>query len=298
MVETLSEVNEQITERDAFAVMDIYSGRILWHHNPVVLAQRAYQPGSIFKLITSYAALTEDKVDRYERFDCQGIGTDNTPCWLRTGHGEVNLAKALALSCNLFFANLGPKVGAGPILKAARDFGLGQKTGSDLPDEISGLLPESVSLDKTARLATGQLAGLNVTPLQMLSIVGAIANGGELLAPTLHLSNYSKMVTDRSLIDAEVLRFLRNTMQEASIFGTGSKKSLAVLKLAGKTGTSAWNVGWKTHAWYIGFAPYGNPRYALVIFVYKGQGSKEAAGTAASIVQTLQSAEALCGIFE
>ncbi len=287
-------------ERDAFAVMDPHCGRILWMQNPAVLSKRAYPPGSIFKVITAYTALDGGRVDSHEVYRCRGgevvEGSDRAPvhCWLRPGHGPVNLAKALALSCNLYFARLGTRLGADTILEAARKFGLGKSTGSDLPGEINGSLPSVAALEQSARLAIGQGEGVRVTPLQVLSLIGAVANGGVLYSPRRADPSGGTAPIRGELSNPDALRFIRDALEEGSTFGTGTAQRLRKLRLAGKTGTAGWSVGYKTHAWYMGFTPFRKPRLVLAVFVYEGQGSKEAAALARSVMERVYQALEEC----
>lgn len=289
-----------IGERDGFAVMDPHSGRILWMRNPAVLAKQAYQPASIFKVITAYVARGHEGFDPDEVYHCRGgdtlEGDERAPvrCWLRPGHGPVNLAKALALSCNLYFARLGTRLGAGAVLKGAREFGLGKSTGSDLPGEIPGSLPAGAFMEQAARLAVGQGKGVRVTPLQVLSLIGAVANGGVLYSPRKEDPAGGPTPVRGELSDPAALRFIRDSLEEGSTFGTGAAQKLRKLRLAGKTGTAAWSVGYKTHAWYMGFAPFRSPRVVLVVFVYDGQGAKEAAAAARSVMERVYRALEKC----
>jgi len=288
--------------RDAFAVMDPHTGRLLWLGHPGVLAKQAHQPGSIFKLITAYVALGRSAVDPRAVYDCRGWerneGHRSSPvrCWLKPGHGPVNLAKALALSCNLYFARVGVELGAGPVLEGARAFGLGRTTGSDLPGEVAGTLPRHPVFEQAARLATGQGREVTVTPLQMLSAVAAVANGGILLTPRRDDPGGRRTRQRGVLEDARALRFLRDAMEEASTFGTGQAQRLRRLGLAGKTGTAAWPRGWKTHAWYVGFAPCRAPRVALCVFVHEGMGSREAAALARKVMEAVYQEMRHCGL--
>jgi cell division protein FtsI/penicillin-binding protein 2 len=292
-----------MAKRDAFALIDPHTGRILWLRNRRVLAQKAYQPGSIFKIITAYVAYGSTIIDPQKIFHCGGkketMGPEHAQvqCWLHAGHGPVNLSKALALSCNLYFAHVGIQVGAVELLKAARDFGLGESTGSDLGGEVSGWLPRAALSDHAARMAIGQGKEVQVTPLQMLSAVSAVANGGLLYSPRAEEPGEEKTPLRGELTDVAALRFVRDAMEEASAFGTGHAQRLSRLHLAGKTGTSAWvDKEWKTHAWYIGFAPARNPLVALVVFVHDGQGAKEAAALARQVIETTYDAMVSCGI--
>jgi len=289
-----------IGERDGFAVMDPHSGRIIWLKNPAVLARRSFQPASIFKVISTYVARGREGFDPDEVYRCLGgkklEGDDRAPvhCWLRPGHGPVNLAKALALSCNLYFAHLGTRLGAEAILKGAREFGLGKSTGSDLPGEIPGSLPSGAFVEQAARLAVGQGKGVKVTPLQVLSLIGAVANGGVLYSPRRADPAGGPAPVRGELSDPEALRFIRDALEEGSTFGTGTAQQLRKLRLAGKTGTAAWSVGYKTHAWYMGFAPFCKPQLVLVVFVYEGQGAKEAAAVARTLIENVYAALETC----
>jgi len=290
---------------DAFALMDLHSGRVLWFRNRRVLARGSYQPGSIFKIITAYVAFSNRKLDPEETYQCRGIKKTEGPkhsrvkCWLHSGHGPVNLSKALALSCNLYFANAGLKVGSAAILKASRQFGLGRSTGSDLGGEISGWLPAVATVDEAARLGTGQGKEVLVTPIQMLSLVAAVANDGILYSPHIENPGGEPTKVRGELTDSAALRYIRDAMEEASTFGTGYAQRLKRLRLAGKTGTSAWlKKEWKTHAWYIGFAPYRTPLVALVVFIYDGQGSKEAAAVARKVMEATYQAMTTCKVIK
>lgn len=288
--------------RDAFAVMDPYTGRLLWHGHPGVLARQAHRPGSVFKLITAYVAMGRAEIDPRVVYECRGWKRDEghrsapVRCWLKPGHGPVNLSKALALSCNLYFARLGVRLGAGPILAGARSFGLGRTTGSDLPGEVAGTLPAQPVREQAARLATGQGRNVTVTPLQLLSAVAAVANGGLLLTPRRDDPGGPRTPRRGVLDDARALRFLRDAMEEASTFGTGQAQQLNHLGLAGKTGTAAWPRGWKTHAWYVGFAPCRAPRLALCVFVHEGMGSREAATLAREVMEAVYQEMRHCGL--
>jgi cell division protein FtsI/penicillin-binding protein 2 len=290
------------SERDAFALMDPLSGRILWFENRKTLARRSFQPGSIFKVITTYAARS-GLVDPAETFNCTGGDTTIGPsgsevvCWLKKGHGSLNLAKALALSCNLYFAHIGSRIGTAPLLSAAHEFGLGQRTGSDLGGEVSGSLPSFPPDGMAARFATGQADGLRLTPLQALSAVAALANGGVLYSPRVANPQGGPTPVRGELKDIPTLRFIRDALEQASSYGTGRTQKLYELRLAGKTGTAAWDgVNWRTHAWYIGFAPCRHPLLSLVVFTYEGTGSKEAAALARKVIVTAYQAMKDCGV--
>ena len=291
---------------DAFALMDIRTGRILWIENPKVLSSFVFQAGSTFKLVTAYAALDSGKVDIHDIFYCRGNPKpakildgrkkgSGVKCWLESGHGPVDLMRALAYSCNLYFARLAHAVPARELVKAARLFGLGQSTCSDIPGEVSGSLPQHVDLDDVERFAIGQGRGVAVTGLGLLSMVAAIANDGVLLRPTVKPVSENK-ISERGFVgNSQALEFIRHAMVQASQFGTGSQQSLYELGLAGKTGTAQWkDVPWRTHGWYVGYWPMQRPAFAVVAFVFSGTGSHEAAGLAKEAVGRFMAAEISC----
>ncbi len=290
-----------ISELDAFAVMDADTGRILWVRNERMLSAYSFQPGSIFKVVTAYQALRTDRVDPHEIYRCQGWDGDEGPaerpvrCWLKAGHGPVNLAKALAYSCNLYFARLGTRLDGPGLLGAARLFGLGRSTGSDLPGEVAGHLPAQATRQDMGRLAIGQGQGVEVTGLQVLSLIGAVANGGVLYSPRKAAPGAGPTPQRGVVPGAEQLRYLRDSLEEASTFGTGALQHLRRLRMAGKTGTAAWRkVEWRTHGWYMGFWPMRDPQLALVVFVHKGFGSKEAAAVARTVLEHVTRALPAC----
>jgi len=269
-------------ERDTAGVMDVETGQIVWAHNPRLLAQTEAMPGSIFKVVAAYAALLTPGFDPHARFTCQGSrGADK--CWRPEGHGPMNLAKALAYSCNLYFRDLAERISPEDVLSAARRFGLGHSTGSDLPREAAGSLPTVVHDPRL--LFTGQAEGLLVTPLQVLSLTAALGNGGLLLQPHLGAGDPES----RGLLEnMPALRFVRDALEEASRFGTGAERNLSEVDLLGKTGTVAWReVAWRTHGWFLGLWPKARPRRALVVFVHLGRGGGEAALAARAIAVEL-----------
>ncbi len=280
-----------VGELDAFAVMDPHTGRIMWVQNTRMLARYDFQPGSIFKVITAYAALNGRQVDPREVYRChgweglEGAEGRQVKCWLKAGHGPVNLSKALAYSCNLYFARLGTRMRAADILRAAMDFGFGRSTGSDLPGEVPGSLPAQATVQDSARLAIGQGDKVFVTGVQVLSLMGAVANGGVLYSPRRAHPGGGPAPQRGVLPGSRALRFIRDAMEEASAFGTGSDQKLGRLRMAGKTGTAAWRkVEWRTHGWYMGFWPLRRPMLVIVVFVHKGFGSTEAAALARTVM--------------
>ncbi len=286
---------------EAFAVMDVWTGRLLWLEHGDLLAKHRFQPASVFKLVTAYHALRAGKVDPIAAYRCrgrphqEGSSGGRVGCWLEPGHGPVNLRKALAYSCNLYFARLGERLAAPRLLATARRCGLGRSTGSDVPGEIGGRLPPALDRRQAARLAVGQVAGLELTGLQLLSLVGAVANGGALHSPRRDAPAGGSAPRRGLLPGAQHLRLLRDAMREASAFGTGAAAGLDRLGVAGKTGTAGWDrTPWRSHGWFVGFWPAVRPELALVVFVHRGTGGGTAAPLAAAVVRAVESARKRC----
>lgn len=279
-----------------------------------------YPPASTFKLISTAAALELAKITPERRFTCTGrIVEDRTyKCWKLDGHGSVNLREAMAHSCDVYFYELIRKAGltADDIHAQAADmFGLGEKTDIDLPEEIRGFVPSTPWKRETKkeRWWTGDSLNMvigqgwtTVTPLQMVRVCAAVANGGYLLQP--HLVNrivwpehfrmagptqFGRVVTKTLPLRPETLQIVREGMRAAVTFGTaGSLKSFPV-PVAAKTGSAQHIPGRTAHSWFICFAPYDKPKYAVAVFVAEGgHGSTTALPIARQVLAALLKVEA------
>ena len=256
----------------------------------------AYAPGSIFKPIVAIAALEGKNIKPYTEYNCPGyfeLGKANFKCWKHSGHGIIDVRKALEQSCNVFFFNVGLECGYERIYHMAAAVGLGYKTGISLPGEVSGLLPNNAwklkhSNDRwragdTCNLSIGQGA-LTVTPLQMAMYTATIANGGTLYHPRLLLEQGSKATLPYRWTSGKVanqlnwstltLETVRGGMFDVVNAPTGSGKRVKIpsLIMAGKTGTAEVGPRHNRHknTWMILFAPYTNPKYAIAMIVEDG----------------------------
>jgi len=256
--------------------------------------QSVFPPGSTFKLVLALAALSTHTIDPNWSISCPGYyryGSRVFKCWKAKGHGRVNLYQAIQQSCNVYFYQLGLKVGIDNWSKYAKLLNFGQKTGIDLPQENSGTVPDRKMLDRLygkekwtqalmLNLAVGQ-GELVVTPLQMLQLAEIIAQKGRFYQPHLldHTHNpltgettYVKV--DSSFIDA-IPEFafdrVREGMRMVVQSGTGRAATVPNVEVAGKTGT-AQNPHGKDHAWFVGFAPFDKPQVAIVVLVENGGG--------------------------
>lgn len=241
--------------------------------------QGALPPGSIFKLITATAALSSNCITTQSTFECPGYTKYKNivfKCWSDYGHGLVTIEDAIPYSCNVFFFEMAKMLGGDTLYAWAKKFGIGEKTGIDLPHEKSGNMPRMTTTASTMNVAIGQGA-LLTTPLQLVRAYAAVANGGTLVQPHLLLKiTNSQGETVRTFqsenkqklhIQPSIISILRMALQDVVIRGTAKDKGLDVYKVAGKTGTAETGRHKDNHAWFVGYAPYDNPQYCFAILV-------------------------------
>jgi penicillin-binding protein 2 len=305
-------------------------------HRPLInhAISDALPPGSVFKIVVASAALQEGVVTPRTQLRCPGRIVvpnkyyPNDPgraqpfyCWNRSGHGALDIVGGVAHSCDIFFYKVGggfeetdfDGLGVGRIADYARLFGLGEPTGVELPAESGGLVPtsdwkrhtyqESWSTGDTYNLSIGQ-GFLEVTPLQMLNVVNAVANGGTLRQPQIvhHVTDAEGETTEpfepktiRILpISEEHLSLVREGMEGAVAYGTAARRGqIEGLRIAGKTGTAQFcddimcGVGFEQpeHAWFTAFAPVEEPEISVIVFLYNGgEGSVAAVPVARDIL--------------
>ena len=260
-----------------------------------------YQPGSVFKIVVAMTALNTGRIDRQTRFNCSGsftLGTGKFACWKESGHNSQNVVDALMNSCNVFFYNTGRALGIDNIEAGAKIFGFGNTTGIDLPGEAKGVVPgrfwkRSVKKDSwyegdTINLAIGQ-GYILVTPIQVLEMISIVANNGKAVKPYIVKRIDTSDVSTAALYD---LNFSKNAMKAVrdglykvvnAENGTGKRARLEDVTICGKTGTAE-NPGGKTHAWFVGFAPFDNAKISLVVFLeHGGKGGLEPSEIAKNI---------------
>ena len=267
----------------------------------------ALPPGSVIKPVTAIAALESGRLDPDESFHCQGflMRPDEHRCLIYrlygAGHDDITLARAIAQSCNVYFFSAASKIGFLPLREWCDRFGLGRECGIDLPFEKNGNVPGSSGRTAEGRryerealgLAIGQ-SSLTVTPLQMARAMAAIANGGWLVTPhVVSADGTARTATDiddrpqdlsRRRISGltqgtleRVREGLRAVVQEP--YGTGYRTvRLEQVAIAGKTGTAETGPGKPDHAWFAGYVPADEPRYAFVVVLEHGGSGSRAAG--------------------
>ncbi len=264
-----------------------------------------YSPGSTFKMIVALAALEAGIIDANTEIDCEGymdIGNHRFHCWKHSGHGRINLKRALAESCDVYFYEIARRVGIDKITEMARKFGLGVKEGIDLPSEKSGLMPTQTWKQRMFNEPWQQgetlLAGIGqsyvlVTPLQLAMMTARIANGGKFVEPHLVKNPYRPLPKDID-INKHYLDLVKEGMRATvnEYYGTAYASKLwdGLGGMSGKTGTTQVKritreerespeftqreVPWheRNHALFVGYAPIKNPKYAIAVLVEHGGG--------------------------
>jgi len=282
-----------------------------------------YAPGSTFKMVTGLAGLETGAIDGSTRIRCGGslrLGSHTFHCHRRGGHGSVTIADALKVSCNVFFYEVGRRIGVDAIADMAHRLGLGEKFNFEVPGERRGSIPstawkmerfgEVVRPGDSLNAAIGQ-GYVTATPLQLAVMTARIANGGHAIMP--HIvrrvggGEASAPPAPPIGIPAEHIGLIHAGMDAVvnAAGGTAGRSRLTGegMRMAGKTGTAqvrgAKSVGgtakgnavpWhlRNHALFVAFAPVEAPRYAIAVVVEHGQGgSKAAAPVAKDIMEML-----------
>lgn len=270
-----------------------------------------YPPGSIYKIVTAFAALESGKISARSHFNCPGyfiVGGNRFRCWKETGHGPQGLSDAFAHSCNVYFYTAGILTGIDSIYAKSVEFGFSKLTGIDLPNEKKGFVPsrewkrrargQSWFDGETANLAIGQ-GYLQVTPLQALVMTSAMATRGELVKPHLIDKIEGVKVAEKNTRSMPMDLAIWKAVEEGltavvnSDTGTGRLARIAGKRVAGKTGTAESGQD-KTHAWFVGFAPEEEPKVAMVVFLeHGGRGGVVAARLGGEVFRWLKEANYL-----
>lgn len=236
--------------------------------------QGALSPGSVFKVITTVAALEEGAITESTEFTCERSQVFLGRVFHCTGrHGTVSLLPAFEHSCNVYFYNVGARVGGEALARWARQFGLGALTGVDLPYERAGRVLDPKSPFGVLNLAIGQ-EQIVCSPLQVANMVAAVANGGKLYRP--HFFDYARNPDGDVVgryepqfvqvpVKQSTLNVLRECMRLVVESGTAQGAGLARFRAAGKTGTAEVGVPGLSHAWFAGYAPCDNPKVAFAV---------------------------------
>jgi len=287
--------------------------------------QGEYAPGSTYKIITALAGLEEGVIDTETIFFCPGhyrFGNRVYRCWKKGGHGSVDIIKAIEESCDVFFYQVGQRLGVDRLAFYAKAAGLGSPTGIFLDQEARGLIPTAAwkkrrtgvpwQKGETLSIAIGQ--GFNLaTPLQMAVLAAAVANGGKRYRPmilnSIQLADgqilqerkpklAGKIPVSQSTLDLVKLGLWRVVNAEN---GTARGSRLEDIDISGKTGTTQVisrkeddpiaeedvPIHLRAHAWFVGYAPSEKPTIAVAVVVEHGEhGSGAAAPIAREMIKT------------
>ena len=287
--------------------------------------QGQYPPGSTYKIVTAIAGLEEGIITKETETYCPGFyryGNRTYRCWNRRGHGTVKLTAALAQSCDVYFFQVGEKVGVDRLAHYAKACGLGARTNITLDNEATGLVPTTTwklkkvgipwQAGETLSVAIGQ--GFNlVTPLQMAVLTAAVANGGVLYKPTVvkairavdgeRVSLEDEIVLGHLPASAKTMDRIRKGLIQVvhDRSGTAFRARVPGITMAGKTGTAqvvalAEDIEekkedeipykFRDHAWFVAFAPVEKPSIAVSVLVeHGGHGSSAAAPLAQEMIR-------------
>ncbi len=288
--------------------------------------QGQYPPGSTYKIVAAIAGLEEGVITEHGKLFCPGsykYGNRTFRCWKRRGHGFMDATNALAQSCDVYFYQVGERLGVDRLAKYAKACGLGSPTGIDLDREARGLVPtKGWKLNRlgvpwqggeTLSVVIGQ--GFNlVTPIQMLGLISAVANGGIRYKPLvirriefpggLPVKTQAPVSLGTLPASENTLRIVKKGLMDAvnKPTGTGWIARIAGVDVAGKTGTAqvvrmaeddederikSKLLRHRDHGWFIAFAPAEEPRIAVAVLIeHGGHGSTAAGPIAREMIRT------------
>lgn len=282
----------------------------------------SYAPGSIYKMVTAIAGLQTGAMSIGEKINDTGVytyGNNTWKCWYYTdyhrGHGYLNVSGAIQHSCNYYFYEVARRMGIDNLAKYARYFGLGSKTGIELPSETAGTLASKEASEKQGKAwnggdvlnaAIGQ-GDNDFSPIQIAKYISMVANGGNKIQPTIvktilnsdgtevskgDIRNYAKeklgLTNDTSedvQIDQENLNAVLEGMKSVTDETGGTAYNIFKnfnIEVGGKTGSA--EAGKNVNAWFVGFAPYNDPEIAVVVLVENGGHGNYTAEVAREII--------------
>ena len=261
----------------------------------------AYPPGSIFKIVTSVAALEAGVVREDTKFMSTGVfyvGNRRFRDWKEGGFGRVDFHKALVMSIDTVYYELGLKLGPDRMAAAARSMGLGSPTGILLGHESGGLIPDSKWKRKrfgekwypgeSANMSIGQ-GWVLVTPLQAAVMTATVGNGGRVVRPKLTRPASPQEAADPGIINQwkpETWKMVRGALKDVVDHGTGTAAKIPGTTASGKTGSAEARKGQKTHGWFVCYSPAEKPRIAIAVLAeFAGHGGSIAAPIAGKLLR-------------
>ena len=263
----------------------------MWRNKAVV---DSYEPGSTFKSIVAAAALEEGVATISDHFACTGVrhvANRDIHCWKTSGHGEQSFAEGVMNSCNPTFMELGARLGATNFEKYYSAFGLKEKTGFTIPGETAGTFHKSLGVVDLATSSFGQT--FTITPLQLISAVAAVVNGGNLMKPQIikAYTNPQGKITEsfepelvRSVVSKQTSETMRGILERVVSEGTGKGAFVSGFRIGGKTGTSEKlpRGSEKYIASFVGFAPAENPEIICLLLLDEPNAGQTGGGAIAA----------------
>lgn len=282
----INELNDLKKENDDDKISEFYFN--MWENKAT---SWTYEPGSVFKTITSAAATEEHTATQESHYFCNGFIRDIPGVVIRcerywNPHGDETFQEAFNNSCNIAYVNIGRDLGKANVQKYVNGFGFNQKTDIDLPAEELGIAPKSVKDIDAARLATLSYGhGISATPIRMITALNSIVNGGMLIEPHVakeFISKDTKKIekvqpkVKRQIISAQSSKQINKMLQGVVDDGSGKKASIQGFGIGGKTGTSikiedGKYTDDKTTASFFGSFPTDHPEYTVLIVVDEPQ---------------------------
>lgn len=313
--EILAMVSKPDFDPNAFVVglkPSQWANLVLNSHHPLQnrCISNKFAPGSTFKIVTSAAGLACGAITTNSGCNCPGVmylGRHAFKCW--TTHGGVDFYTAVSRSCDVFFYKAGIKIGMDRLSNMALAFGMGKKTGIDLPSERAGTIPTSEWKMKTYPhdpgwhsyesmiCAIGQ-GYVEATPLQMALVTATVANNGAAMRPHMVrqirdssgkvIANISPKVLSKIPVAQSDIDSIKRAMRETVVGprGTGHIVDLPGITVGAKTGSAQRRRGHKTDAWFVCFAPVENPQIAICVFREEaGHGGTESGPVARAMLE-------------
>ncbi len=259
-----------------------------------------YEPGSVFKVITMAAGLEENAVKYDEKYTCTGSITVSDrvySCHNTSGHGTQTLTEGLMNSCNPYFITIGQRLGVDTFYKYFEAFGFTEKTGIDLPGETepkAGVTYfEKYKMTKVNLASSSFGQSFQITPIQMITAVNAIANDGKLMQPYVvskmldsegNVVSQTQPVEKRQVISESTSEKIMASMEQVALNGTAKNAYVAGFRVGGKTGTSdKLNKVGEVAASFVGVAPSNDPQVTVLIVVDEPEGATGGGAVAAPV---------------
>lgn len=267
----------------------------MWRNKAVV---DSYEPGSTFKIFTSAIAMEENLVNPNDSFTCVGVkhvGDRDIECSNHAGHGVQTFSQALQNSCNPAFMDIGSRIATDTYFKYVKGFGFRELTGIDLPGEAEGIFFNKSDFGIVENATTSFGQGFQITPIQLISAVSAIANGGRYMKPHLvkELTDSQGNVVEkfegeyvRQIVSEETSKTLCSYLEQVVSIGGGKNAYVQGFRVAGKTGTSEKQPrsAGKKIASMVGFAPADDPKIAVLVMIDEPEGGQYYGGVVAAPV--------------